>query len=334
MAQGYHCKRCSHFVHSDCIRNLEQDPSSLGCQPSKDISCVSINHKDLQVSFRDSYQDFLFAEVELSKLSFEEISICWSFLSLQLELLQSGIASGSIMLDTDQQRDALDIFEAKSAVSLYEKHLLSGMHSPSTLLAEVFHYKPSSSPHLFMFNLTVLQFLASSLKSPLNDEQTVSSGLLNVEPPSDVLSEDAEGCVLQSTTFAHVRRILSHELQVNHHVLANGVIRHLHVLGLVEFREVFGLVNGPTETHRPKDNAVCSFRLPLGLDNSIGVESLIAAVEACLRSLDLSVNEAGFLLLTRKLWPNEIASEYAHSRLARAIIEWILSEVGDNNLYW
>ena len=71
----------------------------------------------------------------------------------------------------------------------------------------------------------------------------------------------------------------------------------------------------------------CFFRLPLGLDLSSGVESLIVAIEVCLRELDVSMNEAGFLLLVRRLWPNGMLSDYAIVRLMRALLNWILSEV-------
>ncbi|KAJ7172444.1 hypothetical protein C8R46DRAFT_149097 [Mycena filopes] len=77
-------------------------------------------------------------------------------------------------------------------------------------------------------------------------------------------------------------------------------------------------------------DALCVFPIPLGLDLSTNVETLAAAVEACLADLDLSVNEAGFLLLMRKLWPNGMATEYSLKRLMRTIVTWILAE--DDNL--
>ena len=71
----------------------------------------------------------------------------------------------------------------------------------------------------------------------------------------------------------------------------------------------------------------CCFPLPFGLDISVDVETLVAAIEGCLSDIDLSVNEIGFLLLVRRFWPNGMLSTYTFRRLAKAILQWILSEV-------
>jgi hypothetical protein len=75
------------------------------------------------------------------------------------------------------------------------------------------------------------------------------------------------------------------------------------------------------------DDALCVFPLPLGLDMSADVETLVASIETCLLDLDLSVNEFGFLLLVRKFWPNGLMSDYGLRRLARGILSWIIAEV-------
>ncbi len=77
---------------------------------------------------------------------------------------------------------------------------------------------------------------------------------------------------------------------------------------------------------KSKDNG-CFFPLPLGLDLSIDVETLVSAIEACLCDIDLYVNEFGFLLLTRRMWPDGLMSDYALKRLARSVFAWIINEV-------
>lgn len=70
----------------------------------------------------------------------------------------------------------------------------------------------------------------------------------------------------------------------------------------------------------------CAFVLPFLLDISTDVETLVTAVESSLTDLDLTVNEVGLLLLSRRLWPDGLSSEYALRRLSRTLIFWILAE--------
>ena len=69
------------------------------------------------------------------------------------------------------------------------------------------------------------------------------------------------------------------------------------------------------------------FRSPVGLDLSNEVETLAAAIEACLSDLDLSVNEVGLLLLTRRFWYDGMITDDALRRLTKCLISWILAEV-------
>ena len=72
---------------------------------------------------------------------------------------------------------------------------------------------------------------------------------------------------------------------------------------------------------------MCSFPIPMGLEVSTEVETLVAAIEGCLSDIDLSVNEAGLLLLVRRFWPDGMLTEYALRRLSKALLAWILAEV-------
>ena len=60
---------------------------------------------------------------------------------------------------------------------------------------------------------------------------------------------------------------------------------------------------------------------------STEVETLVASIEACLSDIDLSVNEAGLLLLVRKFWPDGMLTDYALRRLSKAVLTWLASEV-------
>ena len=102
------------------------------------------------------------------------------------------------------------------------------------------------------------------------------------------------------------------------------MLKHLRHLGFFDCDELPLL--------QPPDNprqVICNFQLPLGLDLSSDVEFLLVCIEACLDDLDVSINESSLLLLNRKLWPNGMASDYTLSRLVKAIVQWVLSEVSN-----
>ncbi len=124
--------------------------------------------------------------------------------------------------------------------------------------------------------------------------------------------------------LSHMRDVLGKDFNLHSDGIAKYLLTYLHHLGFFERVD-----RHPTLfDDNPNVNSIsCSFPLPLGLDLSTDVETLFASVEACLSDLDLSVNETGFLLLSRRLWPNGMASEYAVRRLTQAIISWVFAEV-------
>jgi hypothetical protein len=81
-----------------------------------------------------------------------------------------------------------------------------------------------------------------------------------------------------------------------------------------------------------KSNAVtyrsvhCLFPIVTAIDPTPDVEHLIHSIWRCLSSVDLSVNECGFLLLTRQCWPDPFMSDYTTERLVGCIFHWLLLE--------
>ncbi|KAF9114696.1 hypothetical protein BGX27_010088 [Mortierella sp. AM989] len=73
-------------------------------------------------------------------------------------------------------------------------------------------------------------------------------------------------------------------------------------------------------------NVHCLFPVITAIDPSSDVENLIHSVWRCLGSVDLSVNECGFLLLTRQCWPDPFMSDYTAERLLGCILHWLLME--------
>ena len=71
--------------------------------------------------------------------------------------------------------------------------------------------------------------------------------------------------------------------------------------------------------------------LPLGRDANPETCTLVSAIEACLADISITINETGFLLLVRRCWPSSRHTEYALSRLARVVLQWIFAEANCKN---
>ncbi|KAF9090257.1 hypothetical protein BGX23_006129 [Mortierella sp. AD031] len=70
----------------------------------------------------------------------------------------------------------------------------------------------------------------------------------------------------------------------------------------------------------------CLFPIVTAIDPTPDVEHVIHSIWRCLSSVDLSVNECGFLLLTRQCWPDPFMSDYTTERLVGCIFHWLLLE--------
>ncbi|KAG0362959.1 hypothetical protein BGZ54_008399 [Gamsiella multidivaricata] len=78
-------------------------------------------------------------------------------------------------------------------------------------------------------------------------------------------------------------------------------------------------------------NVHCLFSMATAIDPTPDVENLIHAIWRCLSSVDLSVNECGFLLLSRRCWPDPFMSQYTTERLLGCVFHWLLLE--DSHLF-
>ena len=124
--------------------------------------------------------------------------------------------------------------------------------------------------------------------------------------------------------LAHLRDQLGDAFGIVSDAVARHYLNYLHHLGLLQgvwpTDELFTVPFDPRQH-------LCCFPLPSGFDISSDVETLVAAIEASLQDLDLSINEVGFLLLARRFWPDGMLSDYTFRRLTKALLQWIFSEV-------
>ncbi|EJD06034.1 uncharacterized protein FOMMEDRAFT_119510 [Fomitiporia mediterranea MF3/22] len=334
IAQGYRCMACNQYVHQSCLHGDSFEHLPV-CHSEPDSSRITINWTDLRSSFLDFYREVLLQEQDILHCTFEEVAIFWTLLWTQLQLLKYGIASGSIIVKRDRSSTAdtqagVDNFELQHLEKLYHAYLLSDRLRSSVVVQDLLQRNGYSRQFpFFLFDWPTLLFITSLIKSPLSEEDEVVDDFLRVTAMSgeDNLPGDSDMHPAEVVSVAHIRDVLggSFGLQkVQAACIMLGHLRHIGFFDSMDLPEGFF-----TSCDRPSE-LLCSFSLPLGLDISANVEFLIVAVESCLEDLDISVNESGFLLLTRKLWPNGMASDYAIARLMRAVLSWVLSE--DDNL--
>lgn len=336
--QGLRCTACIHVAHSSCLLN-----ASTGDLPQCDVSSVDSGHVTIdwtifRRSFADHFGEFFPPQNTPDNRTYEEISVYWKVLWVQLQLLNNGLALGSIVIRqedsrfTDPKDNKVDEFELQYLVNRYEERLTSGdlllSASMESYLQENHTYAPK---HALLFDWSAMAYITATIKSTFDSglpTAGASPSLLNVNNPTSDLDESPEmlSQPFEAVSIAHMRDALGYEFGLTSDIAARHMLVHLHEIGFFERQDLnprlFDSGQGPQGIY-------CRFPLPLGLDISNDTETLVGSVEACLIDIDLSVNETGFLLLNRRLWPNGMASEYALRRLTRAILRWIFAEVGD-----
>lgn len=329
VAQGYRCGTCNQYAHASCLTDgaIERLES---CSASPDLTSITIDWAVLRSSFADFYHDILFREQDVLQHSHEEISVYWAMLWTQQNLLKLGVASGSILVSQVRPKTAgakgggVDDFELHYLVQLYEVYLQSGRLPKSPVLQDCLQRNNYPAEfHQWCFDWSVLAFIMSVIKTPLVEDVT-QNDFLNVDAEVNEGPDELLQHPLEVASISHLRNALGQEFQLHHDQSACFMLAHMRHLGLFHSS---GLPEGVFRSVERPAAVECKFGLPLGLDLSETVETLIVAVEACLRDVSLNVNEAGLLMLSRMLWPNGMASDYALARLAAAVIGWILAEV-------
>ncbi|KAE9396073.1 hypothetical protein BT96DRAFT_997116 [Gymnopus androsaceus JB14] len=323
--QGLQCTTCHRFAHSACISSGHLQ----SCGSAKtDSTCVMTSSSTLIQSCVEFYKDlFTLTEQDIRDGGYEDVSIIYSSLSTQLRIITNGLALGSIVLTDNSSRS-----NVQEIPGFILHHLLSWCEH--YLSSETLPISPAISEYLqennvfrrnlnMMFEWSQLVFIASAIKTSYSTKgpQSPTYEMLSVsqlQAESAIAADPEENSSpYEVVSLVHIRDVLGYHFNVHSDAAAKLLLSHMHHVGLFDRVDLEPklFVSETQETY-------CTFPLPLGLDESPDVETLFASVEACLSDLDLSVNEAGFLLLCRRLWPSGLASEYALSRLTRSIVAW------------
>ncbi|KAJ3801305.1 hypothetical protein GGU11DRAFT_741651 [Lentinula aff. detonsa] len=323
--QGLQCTSCLRFVHSTCV-STSNVPSCGSTQ--KDWSCVMIPPSSLTQSCIEFYADlFTLTEQDVKNGGYEDVSIIYSSLSTQMQIINNGFELGSIVLSernsSRSQIQEVPLFQLHDLLSWCEHYLSSETLPVSPAISEYLEENHVFRRNLnMMFEWSNLVYIASAIKTDYNSRNFLA-------PTSEMLSVSAlhaesgldpkeSNYPFEVVTLAHMRDVLGYEFNVHSDAAAKLLLSHMHHVGLFDRVDLESKLFASGEGQ----NLYCSFPLPIGLDESPDVETLFASVEACLSDLDLSVNETGFLLLCRRLWPSGMASEYALTRLTRSIVSW------------
>ena len=352
-AQGMKCSECHRFTHPGCLSRLSSK-HLVACEgrPTYDAR-VRIPWATLRQSFVETYKGFIFKLDQLNEKSYEEVSVLYSALWIQLQMLQSGISLDSIVVEnlppeaasgpTRKQLDEKGIrkFELHYLVQLYHSFLVRGNLRVSQTFEEYFLENDiHAEKHLICFDWASLVYILTVIKSPPSDLPLAggsSSDLLDVGhlEGSKMITTPANGTETAHTyeiaSLAHIRDALGMAFDITSDDGARYLISHLQSLGFLERTDLAQLWVGEDATTKYEEE-YCSFPLPVGLDLSNEVETLAAAIEACLSDLDLSVNEIGLLLLTRRFWYDGMITDNALRRLIKGLISWILAEVKPQTL--
>ncbi|KAF8522278.1 hypothetical protein BU17DRAFT_44873 [Hysterangium stoloniferum] len=328
--QGLGCTACHKFVHSSCLLAEESVFPPCG-ELNTDSNPVALDRDTLEATFHEYYKKLLLSKDELSKISYEDISIYYSILWIQLRILDSGITFRSILVTQATtnflfpRENSIHDFQLHHYVNVYEEFLSSGRLPMSAAMQDHLQFNGClrTNVHSILFDWSLLASVTSIIKTPLPtrfNQAPNASNLLSVGEQETV--QDTESHPYELATLSHMRNCLGHEFNVHADSAARYMLSHLSQVGF--FHRVDRRL--PIFDDPSVGDVSCSFPLPSGLDLSTSVETLVVAIEACLSDIDITVNEHGFLLLIRRFPPTGAASEYALMRLSKAILSWILSE--------
>jgi len=306
------------------------------CQPSTNMSeeDALIEREMLLFSFKAYYENILIPEENISNYSFEELSIIMTILQMQENILRNGIMAGCLIIKQKhhdplaprtEQFEKFD--ELQEFFELYRSYIEGGKVSLSVISNEYWEGVGKEPPLWIISCEDYLAHLASIMKTSNDSESGFVDRHLSVYTSAALTAPSPE----YSYNFAGILTIkemmnwLRKNLGFHSSYVSKIFLQQMTNCGFLERIDGHPILfyDEPEEKHLDHD---CMFPLPFVIECSPTVESLITAITACLSDINISTNECGLLLMTRRCWPDSFLSKYILERLIYAIIEWVCSE--------
>lgn len=335
-AQGYACMGvCQRFFHVACADAMAKRGGGFGfCRPGFEIMAnpnnppsgrdpFSAAAADVRASFQRA-ADSLYSDPErLGSAGYDEVAVLYSNLWVQLEILNNGIASGSIRIHHD--KDEVDDVTGLSAILAKYKDILdAGDLSVSQAALDFSQVSGDTALGVeFLWRPRYLQYCAALLRAPSDPSYAPlpATGLLTVDGVAHP-RPDPPSVAYEAVQMGTVRQTLATDLNLRSDLAASIMIEQMRHLGLCTVANTQS-ITAPIVNDR---SVMVNFPLPQLMDSSPSVELLVLVIEQLLDDIDLTANEQGFLLLFNRAWPSSMCSPYALERLGGSVMSWIMAE--------
>lgn len=335
-AQGYACMGvCQRFFHVSCADAMVQRDNG-SCRPGLEIVAnpnnppsgrdpFSAAADDVRASFQRA-ADRLYRDPDtLSGASYDEISVIYGNLWIQLEILNNGIASGSLRIHHGDNDEDNDITGLQAIVARYKGILDAGDLSVSQAVEEFAHVTGESARGGdLLWRPRYLQYCAALLRAPSDPSfapLSAPSGLLTVDGFPH-LQPDPPSVAYEAVQMSTIRQTLAADLNLHSDLAASILTEQMRHLGLCNVANAH-TISVPVVNNK---SLMVNFPLPQLMDSSPSVELLVLAIEQLLDDIDLTANEQGFSLLFNRAWPSSMCSPYALERLGGSVMSWIMAE--------
>ncbi|RUP45188.1 hypothetical protein BC936DRAFT_148508, partial [Jimgerdemannia flammicorona] len=349
--QGYRCLSCNRFVHLGCLRSGVTYNNLERCNPrGLSEADTSITYEQLRSDFTSRYRDLLVPNQQLSKSGFEEISTMLNVLKLQENILHCGISAGCLLVRysavdplAPQVNPLLDQMELQAAIETYSRYIQDGRVMATSFLGDFWGNRKHRLEECILSEEDYLSHLAAMMKCLANSDSNTSAttkrksvgdaqGRLQVvSNPFDTAGSNEQEEVMPQEMLSTEELVawVRSELRFRSDHAARDLLQHLMNLGLFERLDghpvLFGFETDSSQPSAPQE-VQCIFPVPFAIDCSYTVEPVLTAIASCLNDINISLNECGMLLLTRRCWPDPFTSQYTLERLVYNILGWIYHE--------
>lgn len=335
-AQGYACMGvCQRFFHVSCADAMARNHGGGSCRPGFEIHAkpnnppsgrdpFSASAADVRSSFERA-ADRLYRDPErLGGASYDEVAVLYGCVWTQLEVLNNGIASGSLRIHNDPD-EIEDVTSLAAVLAKYKARLDDGDLPTSFAVDEFALISGESTQDDVLWRPRYLRYCGALLRTPSDPLHRSPSpsptGLLTVGD-SHSSHVDPPSVAYEAVQMDMIRQTLKTDLNIHSDLAASILIDQLRVLGLCSVANTQSIT--PPVVH--SDSLMVNFPLPQLMDASPSVELLVLVIEQLLDDIDLTANEQGFSLLFNRAWPSSMCAPYALERLGGAVMSWIMAE--------